>query len=177
MSKQRARLHLPFNQWPQADQHLWQQVTSSADPFSEAAGASLAVTSKTQYLFAWRRFLGFLSIDDQSALDLPASERLTQARIRSFTDHLAKTHIPRSVAIQIDALYKAARVMMPELDLSWLKLMKARLHSAAPLKRASGPSSPASKSSGSDSGCWTTTIPKQRMGSLLHKPSATVMVC
>jgi integrase/recombinase XerD len=29
--------------------------------------------------------------------------------------------------------------MMPELDLSWLKSMKARLHSAAPLKRASGP--------------------------------------
>jgi integrase/recombinase XerD len=139
MSKQRARLHLPFSQWPLADQHLWQQATSSADPFSEAAGASLAVTSKTQYLFAWRRFLGFLSVGDQSALDLPASERLTKARIRSFTDHLAKTNIPRSVAIQMDALYKAARIMMPELDLSWLKLMKARLHSAAPLKRASGP--------------------------------------
>ena len=72
-------------------------------------------------------------------MGLSASERLTKARIRSFADHLAKTHIPRSVAIQMDALYKAARIMMPALDLSWLKLMKARLHSAAPLKRASGP--------------------------------------
>jgi integrase/recombinase XerD len=139
MSVQRARLHLPFDQWPAADQHLWETATTGDDPFSEATGASLAVASKKQYRFAWRRFLGFLSIEDQPALDLPASERLTKARVRSFADYLAKTNIPRSVAIQIDALYKVARVMMPEIDLSWLKLMKARLHSAAPLQRASGP--------------------------------------
>jgi integrase len=134
-----ARLHLPFEQWPAADRHLWEAATNETDPFSEATGTRLAAASKTQYLFAWRRFLGFLSIEDQSALGLSASERLTKARIRSFSDHLAKTNIPRSVAIQMDALYKAARIMMPTLDLSWLKLMKARLHSAAPLKRASGP--------------------------------------
>jgi len=139
MSNQRARLHLPFDQWPMADQQLWEQATSSSDPFSDATGARLAVASKKQYLFAWRRFLGFLSIEDQSALELSASERLTKTCVRSFADHLAKTHIPRSVAIQIDALYKAARIMMPELDLSWLKLMKGRLHSAAPLQCASGP--------------------------------------
>jgi integrase len=122
-----------------ADQQLWQQATSSSDPFSDATGAGLAIASKKQYLFAWRRFLGFISIEDQPALDLSASERLTKTRVRSFADHLSKTHIPRSVAIQIDALYKAARVMMPELDLLWLKSIKARLHSAAPLRRASGP--------------------------------------
>jgi hypothetical protein len=104
MSADPARLHLPFDQWPAADRHLWEAATDGTDPFSEAAGAKLAVTSKNQYLFAWRRFLGFLSIEDQSALSLPASERLTKARIRSFSDHLATTNIPRSVAIQMDAL-------------------------------------------------------------------------
>jgi integrase/recombinase XerD len=139
MSAHRAKLHLPFDQWPAADRDLWQVATNGNDPFSEATGTRLAVTSKKQYLFAWRRFLGFLSIEDQSALGLSASERLTKARIRSFSDHLATTNIPRSVAIQMDALYKAARIMMPELDLLWLKSMKGRLHSAAPLKRANGP--------------------------------------
>jgi integrase/recombinase XerD len=139
MCGQRARLHLPFDQWPAADQHLWQAATHGNDPFSDATGAHLAVTSKKQYLFAWRRFLGFLSLEDPSALDLPARDRLTKTRVASFVSHLDKTHIPRSVAIQIDALYKSARVMMPELDLSWLKLVKARLHSAAPLQAASGP--------------------------------------
>jgi integrase len=139
MSVHPARLHLPFEQWPAADRHLWEAATNGNDPFSDATGTRLAVTSKNQYLFAWRRFLGFLSIEEKPALGLSAHERLTKDRIRSFADHLAKTHIPRSVAIQIDALYKAARVMMPDLDLSWLKLMKARLHSVAPLQRASGP--------------------------------------
>src|SRR5258708_11455385 len=110
MQAHTARLHLPFDQWPAADRHLWEAATNGNDPFSEATGTRLAVTSKKQYLFAWRRFLGFLSIEDQSALDLPARERLTKTLIRSFTDHLAKTPIPRSVAIQIDAGHEAARV-------------------------------------------------------------------
>lgn len=139
MSIQRALLHLPFDHWPAADQRLWQAAVRGNDPFSDAAGAHLAVTSKNQYLYAWRRFLAFLALEDPSALGLPPSDRLTKARVRSFADHLAKTHIPRSIAIQIDALYKAARVMMPGLDLSWLRSIKARLHSAAPLQGASGP--------------------------------------
>jgi integrase len=64
---------------------------------------------------------------------------VTKERVRAFAHHLAETNIPRSVAIQVDALYKAARIMLPEHDLAWLKSMKARLHSAAPLQHAGGP--------------------------------------
>lgn len=137
--KHNPRLHLPFDQWPLADRQLWKQATNDSDPFSEAAGARLAERSKHQYLFAWRRFLGFLRMEDASALELPPEERLTKDHVRAFASHLAKTNIPRSVAIQVDALYKAARVMLPGQDLAWLKSMKARLHSAAPLQRARGP--------------------------------------
>jgi hypothetical protein len=99
----------------------------------------VAERSKHQYLFAWRRFLGFVQIKDGSALALSPAERLTKERVRAFADHLAETNIPRSVAIQVDALYKAARIMLPEHDLTWLKSMKARLHSAAPVQQAGGP--------------------------------------
>lgn len=135
----RAKLHLPFDQWPLEDRLLWEQATKDSDPFSEATGARLADTSKHQYLFAWRRFLGFVVLEDGSALVLPPVDRLTKERVRSFAKHLAETNIPRSVAIQIDALYKAARIMLPNQDLSWLKSMKARLHSAAPVQQAGGP--------------------------------------
>jgi integrase/recombinase XerD len=128
-----------MHQWPSVDRLLWEQATDDADPFSDAAGAKLADTTKTKYLFAWRRFLGFLSIDDPLTLTLAPVERLTRDRVRSFADHLAKTNIPRSVAIQVDALYQAARIMMPNVDLAWLKSIKARLHAAAPLRHASGP--------------------------------------
>lgn len=137
--KSRARLHLPFHQWPSADRQLWEQAINDSDPFGEAAGARLAAKSKDQYLFAWRRFLGFVLIEDQSALALPPAERLTRERVKAFASHLAQTNIPRSVAIQVDALYKAARIMLPQQDLAWLKSIKGRLHSAAPAKSASGP--------------------------------------
>jgi hypothetical protein len=135
----RAKLHLPLDQWPLEDRLLWEQATNDNDPFSEATGARLADTSKHQYLFAWRRFLGFVALEDRSALILRPVDRLTRERVRSFASHLAKTNIPRSVAIQIDALYKAGRIMLPNQDLSWLKSMKARLHSAAPVQQAGGP--------------------------------------
>jgi integrase/recombinase XerD len=135
----RAKLHLPFDEWPSEDRLLWERATKDSDPFSKATGARLADTSKHQYLFAWRRFLGFVVLEEGSALVLRPVDRLTRERVRSFVRHLAETNIPRSVAIQIDALYKAARIMLPNQDLSWLKSMKARLHSAAPVQQAGGP--------------------------------------
>jgi integrase len=136
--KSRAKLHLPFDQWPLDDRLLWEQATNDNDPFSEATGARLADRSKHQYLFAWRRFLGFVVLEDGSAIMLPPAERLTKERVRAFASHLVTTNIPRSVAIQIDALYKAARIMLPDHDLAWLKTIKARLHAAAPLQPAGG---------------------------------------
>jgi hypothetical protein len=46
---------------------------------------------------------------------------------------------PRSVAIQVDALYKAARAMMPQKDWTWLKSVKTRLHAASPSGPPAGP--------------------------------------
>jgi len=137
--KPRAKLHLPFDRWPLEDRLLWEQATNNSDPFGDAAGARLTDRSKHQYLFAWRRFLGFVVLEDGSALMLSPAKRLTKERVRAFASHLAKTNIPRSVAIQIDALYKSARIMLPDHDLAWLKSIKARLHSAAPVQQAGGP--------------------------------------
>ena len=43
------------------------------------------------------------------------------------------------MAIQVEALYTAARIMLPNGDLDWLKSMKARLHAAAPAQGPVGP--------------------------------------
>jgi integrase/recombinase XerD len=137
------RLHLPFARWPAADQSLWQCAMSSDDPFGDAAGVRLAKTTKRQYQTAWRRFLGFLAIEEPSALEIAPAQRLTIDRIRAFASHLGATNTPRSVAIQIDALYKATRVMMPQHDWTWLKSVKARLYAAAHHIHRPGRSSPA----------------------------------
>jgi len=112
---------------------------SSDDPFGEAAGLRLAKTSKRQYQSAWRRFLGFLALEEPSALEIAPAERLTVERIRAFVTHLAATNIPRSVAIQVDALYKAARAILPQHDWIWFKSIKTRLYVAAPAGPPAGP--------------------------------------
>ena len=99
----------------------------------------LAKATQTNYLFGWRRFLGFLAVHEPAALQIGPRERLTVKRIRSFVAHLAETNSPRSVAGGVDTLYKAARMMMPEGDWTWLKVIKGRLHAAAPARAPSGP--------------------------------------
>ena len=139
MPGRKPRLHLPYGQWPAADRLLWERAMGSDDPFADAAGARLAKASQHNYLFAWRRFLGFLAIHEPTALDVAPSERLTIERVRAFVAHLAETNVPRSVANQVHALYLAARVMMPERDWTWLKAVKARLYAAAPAPAPTGP--------------------------------------
>jgi integrase len=135
----KPRLHLPYGQWPAVDRSLWERATGGDDPFTDAAGARLSKATQHTYLFAWQRFLGFLAIHESTALEIPPSERLTIERVRTFVAHLAETNLPRSVAGQVDALYHAARVMMPERDWSWLKAIKARLYAAAPAHAPTGP--------------------------------------
>lgn len=106
----KPRLHLPYCQWPAADQLLWQRATDTDDPFADAAGARLSKASQHTYLFGWRRFLGFLAIHEPSALDVAPTERLTIQRVRLFVAHLAETNTPRSTASQANALYLAARM-------------------------------------------------------------------
>jgi hypothetical protein len=88
-----------------ADKLLWQAAMSGhEDPFSRAAGAHLAESSRRQYLYGWRRFLGFLTLDEPTALAIAPAERLTKERVKRFVDHLKQSNTPHSVAIQVDTL-------------------------------------------------------------------------
>src|SRR6195256_3348156 len=98
MPGRQPRLHLPYGQWPVEDRRLWERAVSGDDPFGDAAGAHLAEASRKAYLFAWRRFLGFLAIEEPAALDTAPAERLTMERVRRFASPLAETNIPPSLA-------------------------------------------------------------------------------
>jgi integrase len=130
-----ARLHLPFAQWPSADQRLWLSATSEDDPFADAPGARLAKTTLHGRWMAWRRFLGFLTITEPEALELAPKHRVTPERLRKYARHLGETNTPYSVACQVDVLYGAVRLLAPKQDWTWLRQLKQRLFSAAPPAR------------------------------------------
>jgi integrase/recombinase XerD len=135
----KPRLHLPYGEWPAADRLLWARAFGSDDPFDDAAGGRLAKATQDRCLMTWRRFLGFLTLHEPTALDIAPSERLASERVRVFVAHLAETNAPQSVASNIGALYQAARAMMPQCDWAWLKTLKARLYKAAPTHAAARP--------------------------------------
>jgi integrase/recombinase XerD len=135
----KPQLHLPFADWPVADRDLWQRAFMGDDPFDGGVGARLAQTSKQRYLVGWRRFLGYLALEDPSALEAMPADRLTHKRVHAFVQHLRLTNGVRSVAIQLEAMYHAARLMMPERDWAWLKAIKTRLHSVVPTSSPNGP--------------------------------------
>ena len=72
----KPRLHLPYDRWPAADRLLWKQAMASDDPFADAAGARLSEASQHNYLFAWRRFLGFLATHEPTALEVAPNDVL-----------------------------------------------------------------------------------------------------
>ncbi len=140
MSGRQPRLQLPFIQWPSADRLLWQQAISDDDPFSDGSRAvRLAKASLDRYLLAWRRFVGFLTIEEPAALDIVPAKRLSSERVCAFIAHLRHTNNPRSTADLIDALYQVTRLMMPSQDWTWLRTLKSRLLAATPRPRAKGP--------------------------------------
>jgi integrase/recombinase XerD len=132
----KPRLHLPYAQWPATDRLLWQQAFCHDDPFAKVR---LAKASQDRCMWSWRRFLGYLTGYEPTALELAPAERLSIERLRPFASHLAKTNAPQSVASIVDALYTAARVMMPDQDWTWLKKVNSRLHTTAPMKSPAGP--------------------------------------
>ncbi len=133
MSGPQPRLHLPFSDWPEIDRKMWNAaVSSNDDPFGNFSGSRLAKTTQHKYWMGWRRFLGFLVINDPDALQKEPVERLSLKRVRQFVEHLRDTNMAHSVAIQIDSLYGAARMLMPDRDWIWLRNMKTRLYAVAP---------------------------------------------
>src|SRR5947208_1140593 len=110
------KLHLPFDQWPEADQRLWANATARDDPFDDAPGARLAKTTLHGRWMAWRRFLGFLTITEPEALQIPAAKRVTIEQVRKYARHLGETNTPYSVACQVDVFYGAVRILLPKED-------------------------------------------------------------
>ena len=132
MSGPKPRLHLPFADWPEIDRQMWNAAVDSNDPFGYGPGAPLKKTTSHKYWMGWRRFLGFLTITEPDVPQRKPFKRLTPEQVRRFVDHLRKTNTAHSVAIQIDSLYGAARMLMPDEDWTWLRNMKARLYAVAP---------------------------------------------
>ena len=129
----RTLKHLPENEWPEADRQSLRAAYEPGDIFDETAGpgAHLAESSRKAIKFAYRRWLGFLKANYADDLSTAPPERITPERVRAFIEHLSAQIKPTSVAIAVDHLYFAARLIAPTTDWAWLRSVKSRLECLA----------------------------------------------
>ncbi|GAB2206644.1 hypothetical protein ROS1_34610 [Roseibium sp. ROS1] len=121
--------HLPIEQWPVEDLKALTGAFEPGDIFDEdlGAGAHLSEGSRRKITFSYRRWLGFLKEHDPAALGAPLAERVTRDRVRAYVNDLAPTNRPTSIAIQIEGLFLAIRLMYPSRNWSWLQQIGYRV--------------------------------------------------
>jgi integrase/recombinase XerD len=121
--------HLPVADWPKADIEAFAKAYEPGDIFDETAGPGAHLREGTRKMIttAYRGWLEFLKEHHLDDLLKPPADRIVLDRVRSFVEHLNAEMRPTSVAIVIDNLCYAARLIAPERDWELLALIKRRL--------------------------------------------------
>jgi hypothetical protein len=121
------RLLLPFEEWPQADQALWQSALRDADPFGQNSVAiSWGDHTRQNTRLGYARWLGWLS-EHGMDLDPRPADRVTQPRVAAYIADLRQVNSDFTILCRLQTLYDAMRIMAPDRDWRWLR----RVHSAA----------------------------------------------
>jgi integrase len=119
-----AREHprsLPVQEWPDADGRAWEDACRSGSRFKPGGAASyLAQVSRDDFARRYGAFLGFLERNDRLERDAAAAAQVTLSNVEAYiTDLTARV---RSVTVYncIYMLRRAAELLTPAVDFSWL---------------------------------------------------------
>ena len=107
--------HLPLDQWPAADIKAFASAFAPGDIFDDTAGPGAHLAEGTRRLIrtAYRRWLGYLKEHYPDDLLQAPANRISSDRVRTFIDHLDAEVRSTTVAIIIDNLCYAARLIAP----------------------------------------------------------------
>lgn len=129
----RRLLHLPVKDWPEADRLIFERAfADNFDLFAEGGqGRHYAGRTRISIIFGWRRWLGWIERVDPLALALEPAERITPDRVKSFTNSLAATNQPLSIANALRFLRNGAQLANPFGDWQWLNILERRFAAQA----------------------------------------------
>jgi site-specific recombinase XerD len=127
-----VRRCLAVAQWPEPDRIAWMAAHRRGGLLDDD-GLAASWTPATSGLIAagYGRFLSYLAEID--GLDVKASprDRITRPRVEAYVAHLRERNHSSTVAGRVRQLVRAAAVMAPDADWTWLRRMLARLHRMA----------------------------------------------
>ena len=117
----RKCLSLPFELWPEADRKAW---TAACQPGARlkrgGAAGHLRPDSRAVHERHYGNFLGFLDRNGLLRRDAPAAANVTPQNVDAYLAEAKTCLSSTTVHVAICCLRRAARYMVPGLDLDWL---------------------------------------------------------
>ena len=131
----RSSMYLPFNRWPAEDQGRWQAAFLVGDRFDGSGpGSHLAEATRQNLTESYARFLGFISANRSELLTLIPDERVDRRTVADYVEWRGKSCGDTMIAVDLDRLRAALRLIRPGVDWSWLLTLTKRIAAAAPRK-------------------------------------------
>jgi integrase/recombinase XerD len=129
----KTRMHLPFDDWPAEDRVRWGSAFKSGDRFDESGpGAHLAESTRRVWRESYARLQGFISTHRPELMHLPPNARIDRLILADYVAWRRKSCGEVTIAIDLDHLRGALKLVCPDVDWSWLLNITKRIAAAAP---------------------------------------------
>ena len=131
----KPRIYLSFDRWPIEDRARWQAAFAEGDRFEGSGpGSHLAEATRRNLWISYARFLGFISANRQDLLGLRPDARIDRLIVAEYAAWRRRSCGDAMVAVDLDGLRGALRLLCPSVDWSWLLTITKRIKAAAPRK-------------------------------------------
>jgi integrase/recombinase XerD len=129
------KLMLSFPNWPAEDQARWEVAFKAGDRFDEnGRGAHLAATTRQSRRESYGRYLAFISAIHPDRLAAPPEARIDRSLVAEYVEWRGGSCGAKAVAIDLEALRGALKLMCPDINWSWLLTIIRRIAATAPRK-------------------------------------------
>jgi integrase len=130
-----SNLMLRFEDWPAEDRSRWKAAFKTGDRFDESGrGSHLADSTRQVWEESYARYLGFISAKHRHLLNLLPDARLDRQYVAEYVAWRRRSCGDMTVAIDLDHLRGALKLICPATDWSWLLTITKRIAATAPRK-------------------------------------------
>lgn len=130
-----SKLMLRFADWPAEDQTRWQAAFKTGDPFDESGrGAHLQESTRIMWQESYARYLGFLSAQHRNLITRAPEARIDRKLVSEYVTWRRRSCGDMTIAIDLDHLRGALKLISPDTDWSWLLTIIKRIAATAPRK-------------------------------------------
>lgn len=124
---QKVRLVLKFGDWPDQDQRVWAELTSSGTLFDDGIFATWSEGTARLRRQGYGQWLSYLVRKRPDEIGRAPADRITLSTVRGFVEECEERLKDRSIYNLVTSLLVIAVGMGPDRDWCWLRRLQARL--------------------------------------------------